>query len=62
MEEEKRRKAYKVQDVLTLALESGSPIRHHTLTLGSSHTTTEIGLSRLAEFAFSAFCAMICQR
>lgn len=45
---------HKVQDVLTLALESGSPIRHHTLTLGSSHTTTEIGLSRLAEFAFPA--------
>lgn len=48
------RAAHKVQDVLTFALESGSSVRHHTLTLGGSHSTTEVSLSGFAELAFSA--------
>lgn len=60
--EENKSKTDKVQDVLTFALESGGSVRHHTLTLGGSHSTTEVGLSGFAELAFFALYTMICQR
>ncbi|GAO47486.1 hypothetical protein G7K_1692-t1 [Saitoella complicata NRRL Y-17804] len=44
-----------VQDILTTGTEAGGTVGHDTLTLGSTDFTTEVGLSGLAELAFTAF-------
>lgn len=50
------RRAHEVEELLALALESGSSVRHHSFTLGRSDLAAKVGLSALAELALLALC------
>lgn len=43
-----------MEEFLSFALESGSAVRHDTLSLGGSDLSAKVGLARLAELAFLA--------
>lgn len=44
-----------MQDVLAARLEARGAVGHDTLTLGGTNLTTQVGLTGLAELAFTAF-------
>ena len=45
-----------MEDLLSLALEPSRSIRHHSLPLRGSNSSTEVGLAGLAELALLALC------
>lgn len=46
--------AHEVQQVLAAGLETGGAVGHHTLALGGTNLTAEVGLAGLAELALTA--------
>lgn len=44
-----------MQEILSLAFESGRAIRHDPFPLGRPNLSAKVGLARLAELAFFAF-------
>lgn len=54
MVETTRAPTHEVEDVLPLALEPAGSVGHHTLSLGGSDGSAEVGLARLTELALLA--------
>lgn len=46
--------AHEVQELLALALEARSAVRHHSLALSRANGSTEVGLAAEAELALTA--------
>ena len=54
--------AHKVQDILALGLEARCSVGHYAFALRGADLTAEVGLARLAEFAFAALGSAIARQ